>query len=50
MENALRTCPRDIHEQYEARIKELQAKVGELLLQNDALKKLQRLLHFEETS
>ncbi len=43
MENALRARPRDIQEQYEARIKDLQAKVGELLLANDALKKLSAL-------
>lgn len=39
MENALRTHPRELQEQNEARIKELQAKVGELLLERDALKK-----------
>jgi transposase-like protein len=50
MENALRTHPRDLAEAYETRIKELQAKVGELLLQNDALKKLRRLADAEESS
>lgn len=50
MENALRAHPRDLAETYDARIKDLQAKVGELLLQNDALKKLRRLTDTEETS
>ena len=38
-ENALRSRPRDEREQYEAKIKELQAKVGELVLERDILKK-----------
>jgi transposase-like protein len=36
MENALRARPRDMRAEYEGRIKELQAKVGELVLENDA--------------
>ncbi len=43
MENALRAKPKDIHQQYEGRIKDLQAKVGELVLENDVLKKLEAL-------
>ena len=38
-ENALRSRPRDEREMYEAKIKELQAKVGELVLDRDILKK-----------
>lgn len=43
MENQLRSKPKDIAQQYETEIKELRAKVGELVLQNDVLKKLSRL-------
>ena len=43
MENALRARPRDVREQYEAKIKDLQAKVGELVLENDVLKKFSSL-------
>ncbi len=38
-ENRLRSNPRDEHAEYEAQIKELQAKVGELVLDRDILKK-----------
>jgi transposase-like protein len=38
-ENALRSRPRDVQEQYEAKIKDLQAKVGELVLERDVFKK-----------
>ena len=43
MENQLRSKPKDVAQQYETEIKELRAKVGELVLQNDVLKKLSRL-------
>lgn len=43
MENQLKARPKDIAQQYEAEVKELRAKVGELVLQNDVLKKLSRL-------
>lgn len=43
MENQLRSKPKDVAQQYEAEIKELRAKVGELVLQNDVLKKFSRL-------
>lgn len=43
MENALRAKPKDIHEQYQGKIKNLHAKVGELVLENDILKKLEAL-------
>lgn len=43
MENQLRAKPKDVAQQYETEIKELRAKVGELVLQNDVLKKLSRL-------
>jgi transposase-like protein len=48
MENALRARPRDVRAEYEGRIKELQAKVGELVLENDALKKLSALRGLED--
>lgn len=35
--NALRTHPRDVEEEYEAKIKDLQAKVGELVLEQDII-------------
>ena len=38
-ENGLRTRPRDEESEYEAQVKELQAKVGELVLERDVLKK-----------
>jgi len=38
-ENSLRANPRDEQACYEARIKDLQAKVGELVLERDILKK-----------
>lgn len=43
MENQLRSKPKDVAQQYESEIKDLRAKVGELVLQNDVLKKLSRL-------
>ena len=48
MENALRARPRDIREQYEGKVKDLQAKVGELVLERDALKKLSALLDSDD--
>ena len=47
MENQLRSKPKDIAQQYESEIKDLRAKVGELVLQNDVLKKFSRLLGSE---
>jgi len=41
MENNLRSRPKDVAEQYESQIKDLQAKVGELVLEVDVLKKSQ---------
>ena len=38
-ENSLRTNPKDVAGEYEGQIKELQAKVGELVLERDILKK-----------
>jgi len=38
-ENSLRSNPREERAEYEAKIKELQAKVGELVLERDILKK-----------
>ena len=48
MENALRAKPKDLHQQYKGRIKDLQAKVGELVLENDVLKKLEALKNSQE--
>lgn len=44
MENALLARPKDVKDQYEGKVKDLQAKVGKLVLENGALKILQRLL------
>ncbi len=38
-ENGLKSNPKDEYSDYEARIKDLQAKVGELVLERDVLKK-----------
>lgn len=48
MENALRTKPLDIKEQYERQIKALQEAYGEAMLELRARKKLQSLLDEEE--
>lgn len=48
MENALRTNPLDVKEQYEKQIKELQQAYGEAMLELRARKKLQSLLGEEE--
>ena len=48
MENALRARPKDIHEQYQGEIKDLRAKVGELVLENDVLKKLEALQRLQD--
>ena len=48
MENALRSKPKDIREQYEQKITDLTAAYGEAMLENKALKKLQALLKQEE--
>ena len=44
MENALRTNPQDMREQYEKQLKELQEAYGEAMLELRARKKLQPLL------
>ena len=49
MENALRSKPRDIHDQYERKIQALTSAYGEAMLENKALKKLQALLNQEES-
>jgi len=43
MENQLRARPRDIAAQYEEKIKEMKAVIGELTLENIALKKYDAL-------
>ena len=48
MENALRTNPQDMREQYEKQLKELQEAYGEAMLELRARKKLQSLLGEEE--
>ncbi len=48
MENALRTKPLDIKEQYEKHIRELQEAYGEAMLQMLVLKKYQSLLGDDE--
>ena len=48
MENALRTKPHDIREQYERKVKDLQEAYGEAMLEIRARKKLQSLLDEEE--
>jgi transposase-like protein len=48
MENALRTKPLEIREEYERRLKELQEAYGEAMLELRARKKLQSLLGEDE--
>lgn len=48
MENALRSKPQDVREQYEQQIKDLTSAYGEAMLENKALKKLQELLNRAE--
>ena len=48
MENALRTNPLDMREQYEKQLKELQEAYGEAMLELRARKKLQSLLGEDE--
>lgn len=48
MENALRTNPLDMREQYEKQFKELQEAYGEAMLELRARKKLQSLLGEED--
>jgi transposase-like protein len=48
MENALRTRPLDMREQYEKQLKALQEAYGEAMLELRARKKLQSLLGEEE--
>jgi len=50
MENSLRARPRDIREQYEAKLKEAYAALGEAQLEIKVLKKVQSLLDQDETS
>ena len=49
-ENSLRTNPRDVAGEYEVKVKDLQAKVGELVLERDILKKKAELDAREKTS
>ena len=49
MENALRTKPEDVREQYERQLKDLQEAYGEAMLELRARKKLQSLLGKDET-
>jgi len=48
MENQLRTRPRDIATQHEEKLKELKEVIGDLTLQNIALKKYNALFQNEE--
>jgi transposase-like protein len=48
MENALRTKPLEVREEYERQLKELQAAYGEAMLELRARKKLQSLLGEDE--
>ena len=48
MENALRTKPLEVREEYERQLKELQEAYGEAMLQLRARKKLQSLLGEDE--
>jgi len=48
MENAVRSNPQDIKEQYERQLKELQEAYGEAMLELRARKKLQSLLGEDE--
>ena len=48
MENALRAKPREIREEYERQLSELQAAYGEAMLELRARKKLQSLLGEDE--
>ena len=50
MENGFRARPRDIREQYEKKLDEAHAALGEKELELKALKKWQRLLDEEENS
>lgn len=48
MENQLRARPKDIKEEYEAKINEMKSVIGDLTLQNIALKKYNALCQDEE--
>ncbi len=50
LENSLRARPRDIREQYERKLTEAHAALGEAQLEIKALKKLQSLLDLDERS
>lgn len=50
MENNFRSRPRDVREQYERKLEEAHAALGEKELELKALKKLQRLLDEDESS
>ncbi|MBA2849854.1 transposase [Thermosulfuriphilus ammonigenes] len=50
MENSFRARPRDIREQYERKLTEAHAALGEAQLEIKALKKLQSLLDLDERS
>lgn len=49
MENALRTKPEDVREQYVRQLKDMQEAYGEAMLELRARKKLESLLGKEET-
>jgi transposase-like protein len=49
MENALRTKPEDVREQYERQLKDLQEAYGEAMLELRARKKLESLLGKDAT-
>jgi transposase-like protein len=49
-EKNLKTSSKEEIDQYERQIKEMRAKIGELVLELDARKKLQALLDQEETN
>lgn len=49
MENALKSKPEDVREQYEKQLKDLQEAYGEAMLELRARKKLQSLLGKDET-
>ncbi len=49
MENALRAKPRDVRQQYEKQIHQLQAAYGEAMLESRARKKLEEWLERDES-
>ena len=49
-EQGLKTSSKEVKMQYERELKEMKAKIGELVLENDILKKAKALDEEEETS